>query len=63
MGTTHEEECFIRKDEFVPYGEVKEGQKVRGEFGFIKIVKVFEEPKIQYGKFIAESITYEEMNQ
>ena len=62
MGKPQEEECFINKDEFYPYGEVKEGSKLRGEFGFMKIVKVYDESHVQYGKFIAESIPYEEMN-
>jgi hypothetical protein len=62
MGKPHEEECFIRKDEFYPFGVVKEGHKLRGEFGFMQVHKVYEEPNIKYGKFIAKSISYEEMN-
>ena len=62
LGKPGEEECFIRKDSFFPYGEVKVGTKTRGEFGFMEIIKVFNEPHIIYGKFIAKAITYEEMN-
>ncbi|AIW03402.1 hypothetical protein CPT_Moonbeam235 [Bacillus phage Moonbeam] len=62
MGTPSEEDCFINKDNFYPYGNVKEGTKTRSQYGFMRIVKVYDEPHIKYGKFIAESITYEEMN-
>jgi len=62
MGVPSEEECFITKDSFHPYGEVEEGIKLRGEFGFMQITKVFNEPHIKYGKFIAKSISYEEMS-
>lgn len=62
MGEPSEEECFINKDIFYPYGEVKVGLKTRGEFGFMEITKVFDEPNARYGKFIAKAITYDEMN-
>ena len=62
MSCPSEEDCTIRKDLFHPYGDVKEGLKLRGEFGFMEIVKVFEEPSLRFGKFIAKSIPYSEMN-
>ena len=62
MGKPSEEECFINKDAFHPYGEVRVGTKIRGEFGFMEITKVFDKPHLKHGKFIAKSITYEEMN-
>lgn len=61
FGTESEEECFITKDSFHPFGEVEVGQKLRGEFGFMKIIRVFEEASHKYGKFVARSIPYEEM--
>lgn len=63
FGEAGEEDCTIKKDVFSPYGEVTEGLKLRGEFGFMKITKVFDVPSLKYGKFIATSITYEEMKQ
>lgn len=48
-----EEDCEIRKDTFFPYGEVKAGQQIRGQYGFMEIIQVFYEPNIKYGKFIA----------
>lgn len=62
IGVPSEEECYISKDEFYPYGEVKVGQKLRGEFGFMEITKVFDDPHFKYGKFIAKAISYDEMN-
>lgn len=62
MGQPSEEDCYIKKDVFWPYGEVKVGQKTRGEFGFIEIIQVFDEPSVKYGKFIAKAITWEEAN-
>jgi len=61
MGVPSEEECRVLKEDFYPYGEVKVGLKTRSPYGFMKVVKVFDTPHIKYGKFIAESITYEEM--
>ena len=62
MGEISEEECYINKDSFYPFGEVAVGNKLRGEFGFMEIIKIFDEPHIKYGKFIAKSIPYKHMN-
>lgn len=51
-----EEHCEINKDAFYPYGDVRVGQETRGQYGFMRILRVYHEPHMIYGKFIAEQI-------
>lgn len=61
MGKAEEEDCFVDPNVFHPYGEPKVGDETRGEFGFFKVVEVFDDVHPVYGKFIAVTKQWEDL--
>lgn len=57
-----EEDCFLPMDRLPFDQKPTVGMKLRGEFGFMEITKVFHPPSTTYGAFIAKSISWEEAN-